>query len=70
MNRKLQDKLLLASVWGAAGLTIMFMLWVVWHILSNGLSHVSWEFITGSYTRIGQASGIWSMIVSTIYMVV
>ncbi len=69
MKRDTQDKLLLAAVWAAAGMTILFMMWVVWHILSNGLSHVSWEFITGSYTRIGQASGIWAMIVSTVYMV-
>lgn len=68
-NRDTQDKLLLAATWAAASITIMFLLWVVWHILSNGLSHVSWEFVTGAYTRIGQASGIWAMIVTTIYMV-
>ncbi|AQS40702.1 phosphate ABC transporter membrane protein 2, PhoT family [Shewanella psychrophila] len=68
-NRDVQDKLLLAAIWGAAAITILFLLWVVWHILSNGLTHVSWEFITSSYTRIGEASGIWAMIVSTVYMV-
>ena len=69
LNRDTQDKLLLAATWAAASITILFLLWVVWHILSNGLSHVSWEFITGAYTRIGQASGIWAMIITTIYMV-
>ncbi len=69
LNRDRQDKLLLAAIWGAAAITILFLLWVVWHILSNGLAHVSWEFITGAYTRIGEASGIWAMIVSTVYMV-
>ncbi|MFC3188514.1 phosphate ABC transporter permease PstA [Shewanella intestini] len=64
-----KDQAMMAGVWASAGLTIIFLLWVVWHILSNGLSHVSWEFITGSYTRIGEASGIWAMIISTIYMV-
>ncbi|MCL1051189.1 phosphate ABC transporter permease PstA [Shewanella abyssi] len=68
-NRDLQDKLLFAAIWAAAAITILFLLWVVWHILSNGLAYVSWEFITGSYTRIGEASGIWAMIVSTVYMV-
>lgn len=68
-NRERQDKLLFAAVWSAAAITILFLLWVVWHILSNGLAHVSWEFITGAYTRIGEASGIWAMIVSTVYMV-
>lgn len=69
LNRERQDKLLFAAIWSAAAITILFLLWVVWHILSNGLAHVSWEFITGAYTRIGQASGIWAMIVSTVYMV-
>ena len=69
LSRDNQDKLMLAAIWGAAATTLLFLLWVVWHILSNGLSHVSWEFITGAYTRIGEASGIWAMIVSTVYMV-
>ncbi|GGI89011.1 phosphate transport system permease protein PstA [Shewanella hanedai] len=69
LKRDTQDKLLLGAIWSSAAITIVFLLWVVWHILSNGLSHVSWEFITGAYTRIGEASGIWSMIVSTVYMV-
>jgi phosphate transport system permease protein len=69
LNRAQKDKLLLAAIWSSASITIIFLLWVIWHILSNGLSHVSWEFITGSYTRIGEASGIWAMIVSTVYMV-
>ncbi|WP_285163771.1 phosphate ABC transporter permease PstA [Shewanella goraebulensis] len=69
LSRENQDKLLHGAIWAAAGVTILFLLWVVWHILSNGLSHVSWEFITGAYTRIGEASGIWAMIVSTVYMV-
>lgn len=70
LKRQTKDRLLLASTWAAASITILFLLWVVWHILSNGLSFVTWEFITSSYTRIGEASGIWPMIVSTVYMVV
>ncbi len=69
LSRDNQDKLILAAIWSAAATTLVFLLWVVWHILSNGLAHVSWEFITGAYTRIGEASGIWAMIVSTVYMV-
>jgi len=69
LNRAQQDKLLFAAIWASASITILFLLWVIWHILSNGLSHVTWEFITTAYTRIGDASGIWSMIVSTVYMV-
>ncbi|MGM8892005.1 hypothetical protein ACS8FA_14320, partial [Psychrobacter sp. 1Y1] len=58
LSRDNQDKLMMLAIWSAAATTLLFLLWVVWHILSNGLAHVSWEFITGAYTRIGEASGI------------
>ncbi|MFT7053214.1 MAG: phosphate transport system permease protein [Psychromonas sp.] len=70
LKRETKDRFLLAATWSAATITILFLLWVVWHVLSNGLSYVTWEFITSAYTRIGEASGIWPMIVSTVYMVV
>jgi phosphate transport system permease protein len=70
LKRQTKDSFLLAATWSAATITILFLLWVVWHILSNGLSYVTWEFITSAYTRIGEASGIWPMIVSTVYMVI
>ncbi|HEY5714820.1 MAG TPA: phosphate ABC transporter permease PstA [Psychromonas sp.] len=70
LKRETKDTFLLAATWSAATITILFLLWVVWHILSNGFAHVSWEFITSAYTRIGEASGIWPMIISTVYMVI
>ena len=70
LKRQTKDRFLLAATWSAATITILFLLWVVWHVLSNGLSYVTWEFITSAYTRIGEASGIWPMIISTVYMVV
>ncbi|WP_029863763.1 phosphate ABC transporter permease PstA, partial [Vibrio parahaemolyticus] len=42
----------------------------IWYILSNGLQHVDWNFITDNYTRTGDEHGIFPMIVSTIYMVI
>ncbi|WP_432463577.1 phosphate ABC transporter permease PstA [Agarivorans sp. QJM3NY_33] len=69
MRRRIEDLATLSLVWAGAGLTILFLLWMLWHILSNGLSHVSWEFISSSYTTIGKTSGIFSMIVATLYMV-
>ncbi|MCV5943135.1 hypothetical protein OFN64_41285, partial [Escherichia coli] len=43
---------------------------IIWYILSNGLQHVDWNFITDNYTRTGDEHGIFPMIVSTIYMVI
>lgn len=69
LSRQLKDKMLLSTVWIAAGLTVGLLFWIIWYILSNGLKHVDWSFITSNYTRIGDKSGIWPMIVSTLYMV-
>ncbi len=68
-KRKVKDNLLTLSVWVASFITVGFLFWIIWYILSNGLNHVDWSFITSDYTRIGQASGIWPMIVSTLYII-
>lgn len=68
-HQLLKDKISLGVIWASAAVTVGFLLWVVWYILSNGLSYVDWSFITSNYTTIGQESGIWPMIVSTLYMV-
>lgn len=69
-NREIKDKVLNGFIWGAAALTVGFLFWIIWYILSNGLQHVDWKFITDNYTRTGEEHGIFPMIVSTIYMVV
>lgn len=67
--QKYKDHIALIVIWLSAGITVGFLLWVMWYILSNGLSHVDWSFISSDYTTIGQDSGIFPMIVSTLYMV-
>ncbi|PMH43159.1 phosphate ABC transporter, permease protein PstA [Vibrio sp. 10N.286.49.B3] len=68
--RQNKDMLLSGFIWAAAGLTVGFLFWIMWYILSNGLQHVDWKFITDDYTRTGDQHGIFPMIVSTIYMVI
>lgn len=69
LKRKIKDIFAQLIVWVCAAITVGFLFWVIWYILSNGLSHVDWEFITSDHTRIGEKSGIWPIIVSTIYIV-
>ncbi|MDF2152683.1 phosphate ABC transporter permease PstA [Vibrio sp. CAU 1672] len=69
-TRQFKDNLFNGLVWMAAALTVGFLFWIIWYILSNGLQHVDWNFITDNYTRTGDEHGIFPMIVSTIYMVV
>lgn len=69
ISRKMKDKIALLTVCMAALLTVGFLFWIIWYILSNGLEYVTWSFITHEYTRIGEDSGIFSMIIATLYMV-
>lgn len=68
--RMQKDQLLTIFVWAAAAVTVGFLFWIIWYILSNGLKHVDWAFISDNYTRTGDEHGIFPMIVSTIYMVI
>ncbi|MDF6014702.1 phosphate ABC transporter permease PstA [Vibrio harveyi] len=68
--RQFKDNVFSAFVWISAALTVGFLFWIIWYILSNGLQHVDWNFITDNYTRIGEEQGIFPMIVATIYMVI
>ncbi|WP_226421346.1 phosphate ABC transporter permease PstA [Vibrio sp. E14] len=68
--RQFKDNVFNALVWISAALTVGFLFWIIWYILSNGLQHIDWNFITDNYTRTGEEHGIFPMIVSTIYMVI
>lgn len=68
--RENKDRLLNGAIWISAGLTVGFLFWIIWYILSNGLQHVDWSFISDDYTRTGDEHGIFPMIVSTVYMVI
>lgn len=69
-QRQLKDKFLNAFIWISAALTVGFLFWILWYILSNGLRYVDWSFITSDYSRTGDEHGIFPMIISTIYMVI
>ncbi|WCE32313.1 phosphate ABC transporter permease PstA [Vibrio sp. SCSIO 43137] len=69
-SRQFKDSVLRGFIWLAAGLTVGFLFWIIWYILSNGLKFVDWNFITDNYTATGKEKGIFPMIVSTIYMVI
>jgi phosphate transport system permease protein len=64
-----KDRFLKAMIWLAASITVGFLFWIIWYILSNGLQYVDWKFVTDNYTRTGDEAGIFPMIVSTLYMV-
>ncbi|MGR6839362.1 phosphate ABC transporter permease PstA [Aliivibrio wodanis] len=68
-QRQIKDQIAAGFIWLSASITVGFLFWIMWYILSNGLQHVSWSFITDNYTRTGEEHGIFPMIVATLYMV-
>ncbi|QMV16284.1 phosphate ABC transporter permease PstA [Vibrio spartinae] len=69
-SRVLKDNILRAFIWLSAAFTVGFLFWIIWYILSNGIQHVDWDFISDNYTRTGDEHGIFPMIVATLYMVI
>lgn len=70
ITRKTKDCSLAFFIWASAAITMTFLLWIIFYIFMHGINHVSWSYITSIYTRLEGESGIWPMIVATVYMVV
>ncbi|MCP3698985.1 MAG: phosphate ABC transporter permease PstA [Aliivibrio sp.] len=68
-QRQIKDQIASGFIWLSAAITVGFLFWIIWYILSNGMQHVSWSFITDNYTRTGEEHGIFPMIVATLYIV-
>ena len=68
-RRRILDQVTLGLIVLSTISTVGILTWILWHIISNGISHVSWEFLTTNYSRTAATAGIWPMIVSTVYMV-
>lgn len=67
--RKWQDRLLMSLIILATSTSAGVLLWIIGHIVSNGIGHISASFLFSGYSRTGSAAGIWPMIVTTLYMV-
>jgi phosphate transport system permease protein len=52
-------------VWGTAAFVTAIFCWLLGDILWQGLSHVSWAFLTGPTRNAGRAGGIGPILVST-----
>ncbi|NCC54195.1 MAG: phosphate ABC transporter permease PstA [Erysipelotrichia bacterium] len=70
MSRKLKDNLQLLFIYLSAFICVATLFFIIWFILSRGLSHISWDFLSNKYSPSDPNSGILSMIIGTLYMVV
>jgi phosphate transport system permease protein len=67
---KTTQKIAKAALWIAGFTTVAVLTLVIGYVLFQGLSHVSWNFLTAKPKKMGAAGGIFPIIVSTVYFTV
>ena len=70
-HRRPLDGFLGALIVFCAVLTVAVLVGLIGYILVNGLPHISWDFLTGTYSaRDESRRGILPMLINTLYIVV
>lgn len=64
------QKIAKAALWVAGLTTVAILVLVIGYVMLEGLSHVSWEFLTEKPKKMGAKGGIFPVIVSTVYFTV
>jgi phosphate transport system permease protein len=67
-KNKMNEKAAFAFLWLAAIITIVVLIAIVGSVLLNGVSHLSMEFLTHEPENMGKDGGIFSIILTTIYL--
>ena len=65
---KKNEKIAFGFLWAAAIITVVVMVAIVGNVLVNGISHLSLEFLTQEPAEMGKEGGIFSIIITTIYL--
>jgi phosphate transport system permease protein len=69
VNRiKKNEKIAFAFLWAAAIITVVVLIAIVGNVLINGISHLSLEFLTQEPENMGKEGGIFSIIITTVYL--
>ncbi|HCJ58047.1 phosphate ABC transporter permease PstA [Lutispora sp.] len=64
-----KEKIAFALLWGFSVMTIIILVLILANIIINGISHISLDFLLEEPRKMGKAGGIFSVIVSTFYIV-
>lgn len=67
---KITEKIAFGMITAATGLVLFTLFVILFDIVSNGLSAITWEFLTEGPRDLGRSGGIFPAIVGTIYLVV
>jgi phosphate transport system permease protein len=62
------QRLAVAFLWTLAGLTLGVLLFIIAHVLTQGVPHLSLSFLTQAPRSMGRAGGVFPMIVGTLWV--
>ncbi|MDF2592479.1 MAG: pstA [Clostridia bacterium] len=67
-KNRITEKIFFGLLWAAAFITVIVLVAIIGHVLINGLSHISLQFLTQEPENMGKEGGIFSSIVTTVYL--
>ena len=66
LNPKTTQKIAKVVIWSAAILVLLLLFSIIVYILSKGIPHITWQFLTQVPSDMGRSGGILSTIVGTL----
>jgi len=69
LNRYARQRIWFLVFWSVALVTLSILLLLILYILANGLSSLSFEFVSASPSRMGKEGGIYPIIIGTLMLV-
>ncbi|MDD3838957.1 MAG: phosphate ABC transporter permease PstA [Clostridia bacterium] len=70
MNKiRLGEKIATFILWIVSAISVFILIAIIGHIMIQGIPHINWEFLTEEPENMGKSGGIYSIIISTIYIV-
>jgi len=66
---KIEENIAKAVLWASGVIILSILAFIILYILKEGMSAISWEFLTESPRDMGREGGIFPIIVGTVYVV-
>ena len=66
VNPRTTQRIAKAVIWSAAVLVLLLLFTIIIYILSKGIPHITWQFLTEITSDMGKSGGILSAIVGTL----
>lgn len=68
LTPKQQEAFWKAVLWLVAGVTVAILVVIIIHVISRGIGHINWAFLSQNPRSMGRLGGIFSVIVGTLYV--